>query len=836
MKHNLGEVDFFRKFLVIALSLLSSQPAFTLSYDNQQMTFEGSLTDNIGNPISLAGVQLNFYITTTTGCYLYGESSSLSGDSQGHIIHRFGSGAVLSGSPNSFSANLFFGAVTGTTAFAGNNCSATASDTRLARVDYPSQGIAAIIKLGSVPYAQNATTLSGRSAADFVLANADTSTLLTGGTSGQYLTKSTSGLAWTNFTLTAAQISTELGYTPANSATVTSALNSKITSSAISIAQALGYVPAASGSAAAGTLLATNNLSDVASTSLARSNLGLGSLATQNFIDLDSVQTSGTLAAARLPALNGDITTVAGSSTATLANSGVTAGSYTKVSVDQKGRVTSGNALSNSDIVMALGYTPATSGAIAPGTLVAVNNLSDVTSASAAISNLGLGNLATKNSINLTADVFGVLPLANGGSKWLQSGGSIYSAANVGIGTTTPTQTFHIQSLDTAGSAGGFKFSDGVGSISITDADTSAGLFAPAINGNLIGGNPFIIGASTNNDSSGNPAVLVLQAKFAGTNLNFRPLLSVQNNQTSMLTLNHNGNLGLGGTQAMSAITLSGTATRTIAMTRNTSGGGQNLELTAGSAAAGSTNFSGGHLILSAGTATGTGNSAIEFKTAFGSTAGSIDVTPVTRMTITGDGKVGIGTTMPNAALAVNGAIAIGGDGSNTDINCTAAGKQRYNSTHSTMEFCDGTYWQGIAGLTHCPSAGGVIYTLVGKPGSKNAFCIDKNNNATANYFTAVSSCLDRETYLGVRSSLCDQTQLDATCRHYNALGSANASAELPNFGSGVIYWLPAAYDTTGSFSIDYEINITSNTCSLTSILYTRFRSTGTSEYRCCYK
>ena len=53
-----------------------------------------------------------------------------------------------------------------------------------------------------------------------------------------------------------------------------------------------------------------------------------------------AVLTSGTLAAERLPAFTGDVTSTVGTSALTLANSGVTAGTYNSVTVNAKGIVT----------------------------------------------------------------------------------------------------------------------------------------------------------------------------------------------------------------------------------------------------------------------------------------------------------------------------------------------------------------------------------------------------------------------------------------------------------------------------------------------------------------
>lgn len=72
-------------------------------------------------------------------------------------------------------------------------------------------------------------------------------------------------------------------------------------------------------------------------------------------------------ATGRTIALTGDVTATSAafdgsaalSFAVTLANSGVTAGTYLKVTVDGKGRVTTGASLASADVTGALGYTPA---------------------------------------------------------------------------------------------------------------------------------------------------------------------------------------------------------------------------------------------------------------------------------------------------------------------------------------------------------------------------------------------------------------------------------------------------------------------------------------------
>ena len=126
------------------------------------------------------------------------------------------------------------------------------------------------------------------------------------------------------------------------------------------------------------------------------------------------------------------------------------------------------------------------------------------------------------------------------------------------------------------------------------------------------------------------------------------------------------GNVGIGTSTPDFNLTFSGTSNQTIGMGRAATGAGNDLTIEAGGGQSG-VESNGGGLILSSGKAyrdnsSADGNySTISFKTTgkLQPVAGLVpigfpdDVLPTTKMTILGNGRVGIGSTTPSAMLTV---------------------------------------------------------------------------------------------------------------------------------------------------------------------------------------
>lgn len=123
-----------------------------------------------------------------------------------------------------------------------------------------------------------------------------------------------------------------------------------------------------------------------------------------------NADTSTKLATARSISITGDATWTTnfdGSANATgaitLADTAVTAGTYTKLTVDSKGRATAGTALSGTDVTTALGYTPWHSGNDGSGSGLDADLLDGYNQDTAASAN----SIARRDgSGNLTANVF----------------------------------------------------------------------------------------------------------------------------------------------------------------------------------------------------------------------------------------------------------------------------------------------------------------------------------------------------------------------------------------------------------------------------------------------
>jgi len=182
------------------------------------------------------------------------------------------------------------------------------------------------------------------------------------------------------------------------------------------------------------TTLSGNNTGDETSATIL-SKLGLTTLTGSNTGDetTASIQSklgvttlSGSNTGDQTITLTGDVTgSGTGSFITALSTTGVTAGTYTKLTVDAKGRATAGSQLASSDVTTALGYTP-----VNPGAAVALTSTLSVTGNITAPSITGL------SSIGLTAD--SAVPLSYLQANYSSSGASGAGSVLQTISSTVP--------------------------------------------------------------------------------------------------------------------------------------------------------------------------------------------------------------------------------------------------------------------------------------------------------------------------------------------------------------------------------------------------------------
>jgi hypothetical protein len=164
----------------------------------------------------------------------------------------------------------------------------------------------------------------------------------------------------------------------------------------------------------------------------------IGGLAASATVDTTNASniSSGTLAAARLPAFTGDVTTVAGSTATTLSNTGVAFGTYgssTQIAtfnVDAKGRITSAGSVAITPSWASITGKPTTILGYGITDAVVIGSVNDATNASNIIS----GTISVARLPAFTGDV---TKIAGSGSLVLAN--TAVTAGTYGDSTNIPT-------------------------------------------------------------------------------------------------------------------------------------------------------------------------------------------------------------------------------------------------------------------------------------------------------------------------------------------------------------------------------------------------------------
>ena len=860
----------FRTFILAIVFLCQS--TWAQSSINQGMIFEGSLTDNSGNAIDLQSQQLYFYVSAFNNlaekCILYAESSTSSGDSAGLISHRYGSGNAIV-SPitynNTMSSSVFAGAASGKLADgSGSACSVIAGSTRYVDVYSAVLDITGTIVLGTTPYskyADNASTLNGKSETDFVAA-----TSLSGGTGGQVLSRvGSTGFAWITpstgggvFSVDLSSASATGTIAPARLADVVTAgsyvkvtVDSKgrVTSGAPTISAndiSAGVLPVVRGGTGISTLGFAHSILSVNSTGTGyeykaiAGGSGVSAVVNSGSINfnLNLTSTHVTDALGYTPA-NVDGDTV-NNDWMVLGNMGVGRNTAaTRLDVNGSIKVGNGGEACISTYVGTLRYNSGSielcngtswqALAVAGGLTVVDSSIDSAKILDGSIVAADIApNSVTYNKLSI-AD--GEIP----GSKINGLGASFTLKENVvSVGNTTQyyrgDKTW--QSLDT-----------GVVSESTNLYYTDSRVRSAPITGYTMGSDSVLVAADTVLQ-----ALSKLQGQISARWQTVSPNMYFDTGNVSIgsntfpgskLFVKKSGSLS---GQAIAALEnwedgAYGSTTPGMTISRRlpaginpTNGFGSSITFLAednGKTVTGQTS------ILSAWSSTSGGTSI------GGLAVNTKDSTGLSTTKIYADQS---GVYIPNSNLLVSGSVRIGSD--SIGINYCApndAGKQRYNAIVKAMEFCDGINWRGINGITYCDTN----YSIVGTPGTPSAFCIDTVIGSNQSYENASAICNSRNPSSGSKAKVCSTNQLDTTCESYNLV-----SPTISNFNNTIYHWTSTGIPVGGTMNYPKNVFVAYNsanpaTCHLqptTGIgpfngrISDSANLNTTMNFRCCYE